>query len=159
MTPASRKRLVAAESGVNSIWAVVAENDAERMADGIGEDPEACLAFAGDTGGAQSEQVLFGLVGVAHANVQMHLLRVGRVGPARRNPAGGALEGQLAHARPGTDDYPTVDIFVDPHPQYLAVELGKSARVGAIDHCLLKASDHTGNHLSMLASATSAHRM
>lgn len=76
-------------------WAVVAENDAERMADGVGEDPEARLAFARDPSGAQSEQVLFGLVSVAHPNVQMHLLRIGRVGPARRNPAGSALEGQL----------------------------------------------------------------
>ena len=122
----------------------MAENDAERVADWISEDPEARLAFAGDPGGTQSEQVLFGLVSVAHANVQMHLLRVGRVGPARRNPAGSPLEGQLAHARPGTDDYPAVDIFDDPHPQYLTVEPGKSARVGAIDDCLLKASDHTG---------------
>ena len=75
---------------------------------------------------------------------RFNLLRVGRVGPARRNPVSSALEGQLPQPRPGTDDYPAVHIFVDPHPQYLAVELGKSARVGAVDHRLLKASDHTG---------------
>jgi hypothetical protein len=113
----------------------------ERVAGGVGENPEARLAFSGDTGRAQ---FLFGLAGVAHSDVQMHLLRVGRVGPARRNPVSSALEGQLPQPRPGTDDYPAVHIFVDPHPQYLEVELGKSARVGAVDHRLLKASDHTG---------------
>jgi len=74
----------------------MAENDAERVADGVGENPETRLAFTGDTGSAQSEQFLFGLVGVAHADVQVYLLWVGRVGPARRGPVGGALEGQLA---------------------------------------------------------------
>ena len=59
---------------------MVAENNAERVASGVGENPEARLAFTGDTGHAQSEQFLFGLAGVAHADVQMHLLRVGRVG-------------------------------------------------------------------------------
>jgi hypothetical protein len=53
--------------------------------------------------------------------------RSGRCGPARRNPVSSTLEGQLPQLRPGTDDYPAVHIFVDPHPQYLAVELGKSA--------------------------------
>jgi len=122
----------------------MAENNAERVAGGVGESPEARLAFTGDTGRAQSEQFLFGLAGVDHADVQMHLLRVGRVGPARRNPVGNALEGQLPQPRLGTDDYPAVHICVDPHPEHLAVELGKSARVGAVDHRLLKASDHTG---------------
>jgi hypothetical protein len=64
------------------------------------KNPEARLAFTWNTGGAQSEQFLFGLVRVAHADVQVHLLRVGRVGPARLNPVGSALKGQLAQARP-----------------------------------------------------------
>jgi hypothetical protein len=99
----SKFALAAADAGTGSICAVVAENNAERVAGGVGENPEARLAFTGDTGRAQSEQ-----------------------------------------PRPGTDDYPAVHVFVDPHPQYLAVELGKSARIGAVDHRLLKASDHTG---------------
>jgi hypothetical protein len=143
MPPASYA-LAAADAGTGSICVVVAENDAERVASGVGENPEARLAFTGDTGHAQSEQFLFGLAGVAHADVQMHLLRVGPIGPARGNPVGSALEGQLPQPRPGTDDYPAVHVFVDPHPQYLAVELGKSARVRAVDHHLLKASEHTG---------------
>jgi hypothetical protein len=79
---------------------VVAEHNAERVARGVGENPEARLTFTGETGRAQSEQFLFGLAGVAHADVQMHLLRVGRVGPARRNPVSNALEGQLPQPRP-----------------------------------------------------------
>jgi hypothetical protein len=42
--------LIAASTGSDSIGTVVAENDAERMAAGIGEDPEVFIEFAGDTG-------------------------------------------------------------------------------------------------------------
>jgi hypothetical protein len=94
------------------------------VAGGVGENPETRLAFTGDTDSAQSEQSLLGLAGVTHTDVQMHSLRVGRVGPARRNPAGSALEGQLTQPRPGADDHPAAGILVDPHPQHLAVELG-----------------------------------
>ena len=102
---------------------------------------------AGPVPGAESrcgDQPGQGLRLLAGLDIQMHLLRAGRFGPARRNPVGGALEGQLAQPRSETDDYPAVDIFVDPHPQHVAVGLGKSARVRAVDHCLLKATDHTG---------------
>jgi hypothetical protein len=58
---------------------VAAEDDAERVTDGVGEDPEAGLALTGDAGGAQREQLLLGLVGIAHSNVQVQLLRVRRV--------------------------------------------------------------------------------
>lgn len=118
------------------------EDDTERVADGIGKNPETRLAFPRDTCGAQSKQFLLCLVGVAHSDVQVHLLRVSRVGPPRRNPISSVLESQLAQTRPGTDDYPAAGIFVDPHPQHPTVELRKSLRVGAVDHRLLKASDH-----------------
>jgi hypothetical protein len=36
-----------------------------------------------DTGGSQGEQFLLCLVGVAHADVEMQLLRIRRVRPAR----------------------------------------------------------------------------
>jgi hypothetical protein len=123
---------------------VVAEDDAEGVTHGVGENPETRFTFTRDTSGTQSEQFLFGLVGIAYAEVQVHLLGVSRIRPPRRNPAGSALESQLARARRGTYDYPAVDILVNPHPQYLAVELSQGARVGAVDHCLLEASDHTG---------------
>ena len=139
----------------SALW--VAENDAEGVADGVIENTEARFAFTVDTGGAQSEQFPLGLVGIAHADVQVHLLGVGRVRPPRRNPVDSALESQVAQARPGTYDHPAVDIFVNPHPQHLAVELGKSAGIGAVDHCLLEASDHIGI-ISGCCSQPSAHR-
>ena len=122
---------------------MVAEDDAEGIADGVGEDPESRFVFTQDTGGTQGEQVPLRLVGVADADVQVHLLGVRRVGPARRNPGGSALEGQLPQAGPGTNDHPAANVLIDAHPQHLAVEPGKSARVGAVDHCLFEVSDHT----------------
>jgi hypothetical protein len=74
---------------------VAAEDDAERVTDGIGEDPEARLTLTWDTGGAQGEQFLHCLVGVAHANVEMQPLGIRRVRPARGNPFGHPLKGQL----------------------------------------------------------------
>ena len=122
---------------------MAAEDDAERVTDRVGEDPEARLAFPWDAGGAQEEQFLLGLVGITHANVEVQLLGMGGVGPARRNPFGGSLKGQLPMAGLQADDHPVTDVFVDPHPQNLAIELRESARVGAVDHCLFEASDHT----------------
>jgi len=78
---------------------VATEDDAEGMAGGVGEDPEARFAFTRDAGGAQGEQVPLRLAGIAHPDVQVHLLGVRRVRPARRNPAGSALESQLTADR------------------------------------------------------------
>jgi hypothetical protein len=63
----------------------VAEDHAEGVPDWVGEDPEACLASAGDADGTQGKQFLLGTVGIAHADVQVHLLGMRRVRPARRN--------------------------------------------------------------------------
>jgi hypothetical protein len=130
----------------------VTENDAERVAHGVGENPETGFAFTRDPSGTQREQFLFGLVGIGYADVQVHLLGVRRIRPSRRIPVGGALESHLAQAGRGTYDHPAVDVFINPHPKHLAVELSKSARIGAVDHCLLEASDHIGI-ISALASS------
>jgi hypothetical protein len=95
---------------------VAAKDDAERVTDGVGEDPEARLAFPWDTGGTQEEQFLLGLAGITHANVEVHLLGIRGVRPARRNPFGGSLKGQLPETGLQADDYPIADIFIDPHP-------------------------------------------
>jgi hypothetical protein len=50
-----RRFLIAACANARSACVVAAEDDAERVADGIGEDPEARLAFTRDAGGAQGE--------------------------------------------------------------------------------------------------------
>lgn len=123
----------------------VAEDDAEGVADRIGEDPEACLAFTRDARGAEGEKFLLRPVSIVHADIQVHLLGIGWIWPAWRSPGDCALEGQFPQSRPGTDDYPVAGVLVDDHSQYLAVEPGQGARVGAVDHCFLEASDHIGS--------------
>ena len=76
----------------------MAENNAEWVTGWVSEDPESCLTFTWDPSGAKSEQLLLGLVGIAHANVEMQLLRIRRVRPAERNPFGDLLECELAGA-------------------------------------------------------------
>lgn len=95
----------------------MAEDDAERMTDRIGENPEARLTLTSDASGAQGQQFLLCLAGIAHANIEMQLLRICGVGPARRNPFGDPLKGQLPQAGQRADNDPLpVDVFVDPHP-------------------------------------------
>jgi len=85
----------------------------------------------------------FGYFGVVHADVEVQLLRVGRVGPARRDPFGNALECQLPQAKLGAYDHPVTEIFVHPHPERLAVKLRERAGVRTVDYCLFKAADHS----------------
>ena len=125
-----------------SAWAVAAEDDAERVADRVGKDSEAGLTFTSDTSGTEGEQFLLGLFGISHANVEMQLLGIGRIRPARRDPSSDPLERQLAEARCCADDHPAVDVLIDPHPQHLTVELRQRARVGTVDHCFFEAPDH-----------------
>lgn len=119
-----------------SVPVLAAEDDAERMTGGISENPEARFVLTGGTSGTWSQQFLLGLAGIAHANVKVQLLGMGRVRPVRRNPFSDPLKGQLPQAGLQADDHPAIDVFVDPHPQDLAVELRQSARVRAVDHCL-----------------------
>jgi hypothetical protein len=62
---------------------VAAEDDAERMTDGIGEDPAARLVLTSDPGGTQGEQFLLCVAGIAHANIEMRLLGIRLVRPVR----------------------------------------------------------------------------
>lgn len=86
------------------------------MTSRIDEDPEARLTLTSDTGGAQGQQFSLCLVGIAHANVEMQLLWIGRVRPVRGNSFGDPLKSQLPQAGLRADDYPPVDVFIDPHP-------------------------------------------
>ena len=92
------------------------EDDAEWMTGGVSEDPKACLALTWDTSGTPGDQFLLGQVGIAHANVEVQLLGIGRIWPARRNPSGDPLKGQLPEAGPHTYHHPAVNVFVDSHP-------------------------------------------
>ncbi len=66
-------------------------------ADGVSKDPGAGLPFTGDTSGIKVEESLLGLVGIGHANVEMHLPGYAGSGQ-RRDPFGDPLESQLAKA-------------------------------------------------------------
>lgn len=70
------------------------------MTGGIGKDPEAGLPFALGTDCAQGEEIPLSLIRVAYPDVEVQLLRIRRVGPARRHPFGCPLEGQLTQAGP-----------------------------------------------------------
>ena len=48
----------------------------------------------------RASRFLLGPVGIAGADVPVHLLRIGEIGPLRPNPGGYALESQPALARP-----------------------------------------------------------
>ncbi len=124
---------------------MLTEHDAEWVTDRVGEDSEARLALTLATRGAEREQLFLSLVGVTDANIEVQLLRMCRVWPARRDPFIDPPERQLPQAGLGAGNHPAVDVFVDLHAQRLAVELREGARVGAVDHTLLEASDHTGS--------------
>src|SRR6266516_5824884 len=63
-------------SGCGSGCAVVTEDYAEWVTGGVSENTKAGLTFTSDTSGAQGEQFLLGLVGIAHADVEVQLLGI-----------------------------------------------------------------------------------
>jgi hypothetical protein len=147
----SSSRASSPDEGGRSAAAVPTEDDAEWMSHGIGENPEAGLPLTAHPGGAEGEKFALCLIGVGHPDVEVKLLRVGRVRPSRGGPVSRALECQLPEARFGTDDHPVADVFIDPHPEYLAVELGESTGVGAVDHSLFQMADHSPEHAMRMA--------
>lgn len=121
-----------------------AEDEAERVTDGVEEDMEACFAGGGNTRGAEGEHGWFCYVDVVNPDVDVYLLRVARVRPARRHPLGGALEGEASVAVFGTDDdpRPVFDVLVDLVSQDRRVEQGQLARLRTVDNGLLHPTDH-----------------
>ena len=87
------------ERGDGSACAVATEDDAEWMPDGVNEDPEPCLRLTWRTSGAKRPELLLGLIRVIHANVEMQLLGMRWIRPARRDPFGDPLESQLSKTR------------------------------------------------------------
>ena len=75
------------------------EDDAEWVPDGVDEDPESCLRLTWRTSGAKRPELLLGLIRVIYANVEMQLLGMRWIRPARRNPLGDPLESQLTKTR------------------------------------------------------------
>jgi hypothetical protein len=64
-------------AGCDVTTSVLAEHDAEWVTDGVGEDSKARLTLTVHARGAECEQLLLGLVGIADANVEVQLLRMG----------------------------------------------------------------------------------
>ena len=83
------------------------------------------------------------IVPCRYREIEVQLLGIGGVRPARRNPFGSSLKGQLPETGLQADDHPAIGLFIDFHPQHLTVKLRESTRVGTVDHCLFKVSDHT----------------
>ena len=65
----------------------------------VDEDPEPCLRLTWRTSGAKRPELLLGLIRVIHANVEMQLLGMRWIRPARRDPFGDPLESQLTKTR------------------------------------------------------------
>ena len=61
---------------------MLTEHDAEWVTDRVGKHSEARLALTVDTRGAEREQLLLSLVRIPDANIEVQLLRMGRVRPA-----------------------------------------------------------------------------
>ena len=85
--------------GRRSACAVATEDDAEWVPGWVDEDPESCLRLTWRTSGAKRPEFLSGLIRVIHANVEMQLLGMRWIRPARRDPFGGPLESQLTKTR------------------------------------------------------------
>src|SRR5258708_12307719 len=85
----TQTHVIAAYEYLGSSCAVLAEHDAEWVTDGVGEDSKARLTLTVHARGAEREQLLLGLVGIADANVEVQLLRMGRHcrSPASTDPA------------------------------------------------------------------------
>ena len=121
-----------------------AEDEAERVTDGVEEDMEARFAGGGNSLGAEGEHGWFCYVDVVNPDVDVQLLRVVRVRPARRRPLGGALEREASVAGFGTDHDPRAvfDVLVDLVSQDRRVERGQFAGLRTVDDGLLQPSDH-----------------
>ncbi len=74
------------------------EHNAERVSCRVLKDPEARLAITGYAGSSEHEQLSLGLLGITNSDIEVQLLRIGRVWPSWRDPVGDPLEGELPEA-------------------------------------------------------------
>jgi hypothetical protein len=106
-----------------------------------GSNPEPCLAVTPDTSGTQAGQLLPGLAGIAHPNVEVPLLRARRIGRARRNPFGDPLNASRRRpgSKPMTTQPPVSSLTLIAEP---GSRLRQSAQAGAVDYCLVETANH-----------------
>src|SRR5260370_16143721 len=81
---------------------------------GLGRWPVVRGAWA--MAGRSASGSWFGYFGVVHADVEVQLLRVGRVGPARPDPFGHGAECQLPPAKVAAYVQPRTEKYLPPHP-------------------------------------------
>lgn len=114
------------------------------MADRIEEDVEPSLTWRWHAARAEIDDRLLGAADVVNPDVQVKLLGMTWVRPLRRKPFRYSLEYELSipPCPSDNDEGPVFMVLVDLHAQHLAIEPCESARVGAVDDWLLKASDH-----------------
>jgi hypothetical protein len=121
------------------------------VANRVGEYAKAGLTLAGKSTGPERQYRALGRVDIVNPYVQVQLLRVLGIRPARRDPPRRTLERQLTRAGLQTDDYPVVAVLVNAHAQDLRVEGSQRARIRAVKYGLLQPADHAGI-LAMLGS-------
>jgi len=125
---------------------VATEHNAERMSGGVLKDPKARLAITGYASSPEREQLSLGLLGIIDSDIEVQLLRIGRVWPSWRDLVSDSLEGELPEAGLRANDYPAIDVFVDCHAEYLTIELREGQRVRTVDNGLLQASRSHREH-------------
>jgi hypothetical protein len=112
------------------------------MAHRIDEHAEARLPCRWDPSRTKRHNCAFGLVDILDTDIEVQLLRMVGVWPARRHPLGSSLERELARPGLDTDNDPVAKVMIYLHPEHRGVELGERSRLRAVDHGLLEASDH-----------------
>lgn len=83
-----------------------------------------------------------GFVEVIDTDVDMHLLGMVGIGPARRSQIMHSLERHTRPIRSVTDDDPSRVLLHALHPQQLFVEGGQRRGIGTVDHEAVSAFDH-----------------
>jgi hypothetical protein len=112
------------------------------MAHRIDEHAEARLPCRWDPSRTKRHNRAFGLVDILDTDVEVQLLWMVGVWPARRHPLGRSLERELARSGFDPDHDPVAEVMIYLHAEHRGVELGERSRLRAVDHSLLEASDH-----------------
>jgi hypothetical protein len=128
-----------------------------------GRTRKPCLAVTPDTSGTLAGQLLPGLAGIAHPDVQVPLLRARRIGRARRNPFGDPPNASRRRpgSKPMTTQPPVSSLTLIPEPgSRTPPERENSARARGPGQSITVLSRRpiVPKHVSMPAATACAHR-
>lgn len=112
-------------------------DEAERMTGGVGID-----VFVIEPRRTEFQGARAGRGHVLHHDVQVHLLRHGRIRPRRRPVVARELECQARCRIVGSNHNPVVALIGDRLSQQFGVERRERRRVGAVEHHMVQPSDH-----------------